>query len=217
VSWGNTSSDSGAANSRQGLNMKQLGTLGGSGYINGLSAKVTVLDAAAEDCAANSTASSQARAHLIGFFFNDGAGGVGNATGNILASLNVQKDNDGVNRIYAHLNRCTATDCATSAPVTLAGNPVTFTTTWSPNAPLTLKLVWDQVNGKFKFIVTDPVTLATEVQKIVYLGTVTDAGPPTNFDFKAVRVQNNVENCTAARKMSKMDALFDNVKVKRVP
>ena len=217
VSWGNTSSDSGVVVSRQGLNMKQLGTLGGSGFVNGLSARVTVLDADAQDCPGNSSDVSRARAHLIGWFFNDGAGGPGNATGNILAALHVQKDNDGVNRIEADLYRCPNPDCIGGLLIPLSGNPATFATTWSPNVALNLKLVWDQANGRFKFTVTDPLTLDAEVQIITYAGTVTDAGPPTSFDFKAVRVQNYVENCTAARKMSKMDAVFDNIKVKRVP
>lgn len=65
---------------------------------------------------------------------------------------------------------------------------VTLSTTWSPNAPLNLKLIWDNVNGKFKFKVTNPATLATETKSIVYIGTaVTNAGPPTSFDF--VKVQ----------------------------
>ena len=59
--------------------------------------------------------------------------------------------------------------------------------------------------------------MTTETKNIVYLGTVTDAGPPTFNDTKQVRLQNFAENCIAARKRTFMDALFDNVKVERMP
>jgi hypothetical protein len=217
VSWGSASSNTGSVQSRQGLSIRQLGTPGGSGFITGLSANVTVLGANAQNCGANTSASSQGRAQIFGFFFNDGTGGPTSNVGNILARIQLEKENNGTNQIVAFLSRCTNADCSNADVIAMPGNPVTFTTTWSTNAPVNLKLVWDEANGRFKFTATDLGTAASEVQNIVYAGTVTDAGPPTFNDTKQVRLQNFVENCTAVRKRTLMDAVFDNVRVQRVP
>src|SRR5262249_50060563 len=116
------------------------------------------------------------------------------------------------------LSRCTADDCTTADAIALSGNPVTFDTTWSIGTSLVLKLLWDAANGKFKFQVVEPSTaIVLEAKNIVYSPTVTNVGPPTSFDFKSVRLQNFVENCTAARQRTMMDVNFDNVKLKRVP
>jgi len=219
VSWGGTAGDSGSIGSRQGLSIRQLGTLGGSGFITGLSAKITVLNAEAEDCAGNPETAAPAltRASIFGSFFNDGSGSPTSAIGNIVPFLQLQQDKVGSRSIVAFLLRCNVDSCSTATVIALAGNPVTFTTTWSANTPLNLKIIWDDVNGKFKFKVTNPATAATETKSIVYQGSVTNAGPPTSFDTKQVRVQNTAENCTAGRKRAFMDALFDNVKVQRLP
>jgi hypothetical protein len=219
VSWGGNASDSGSVTSRQGLFVRQLGTLGGPGFITGLKAKVTVLDAEAQDCPGNpeTAAPSRARAQLLGFFFNDGTGGAGDASGNILGGIQMQKGSDGVNRIAAFVQRCANAGCGSATNIAVAGNPVVFTAGWSPGAPMILKMVWDSVNGKFDFTATNPATLAQESHAVIYQGTVTNAGPPTSFDHKSVRVQNTVENCTAGRKSAVMDALFDNVRIQRAP
>src|SRR5882724_9796873 len=104
VLWGGTTSDSGSVDHRVGLSIKQLGTLGGSGFITGVKAKVTVLDAEVQDCAANTTGFSQTRFPIQGFFFNDG-------TGDIIGFLNIHRDADGVNRISANLTRCSGGTC----------------------------------------------------------------------------------------------------------
>ncbi len=219
VSWGGTASDTGSIGSRQGLNIRQLGTLGGSGFITGLSAQVTVLNAEAGDCTGNpeTAAPALARAQILGFFFNDGSGSSTSTIGNILPFLQLQEDKNGIRSIVAFLVRCNVDNCSSASLIALTGNPVPFTTTWSPNTPVNLKMIWDSVNGNFKFKVTNLATLATETKNIVYQGSVTNAGPPTFFDSKQVRVQNTAENCTASRKRTLMDALFDKVKVQRLP
>ena len=217
VSWGNTSTDSDSVQSRQGLSFKQLGTLGGSGFITGVSFNVTVLGAKAQNCPANSNALSQARAQFFGFFFNDGTGGPSSSVGNIIARVHLEKENNGDNRIVAFLSRCTSADCANTEVIALPGNPVTFTSAWHINAPVNLQLLWQKAKGTFKFVATDLGTGASEVQKIVYTGLVTDAGPPTLNDFKTVRLQNFVENCTAVRKQAFMDVVFDDIQVQRTP
>ena len=219
VSWGNDTSNSGSTTSRQGLQFRQLGTLGGSGSIIGVKVKVTVLDAVVEDCAANpATGSSiRARAQVIGWFFNDGSStGASDDTGNVTAGVQLSKEADGSNLIQPFLQKCTNASCSTVDFLPAVTQPA-FAMAWSPNTPLILKMRWDRVNGKFKFLARDQATQASETVIIDYLGIVTDAGAPVNGDFKNLRVQNSVKNCTGARKQVSMNALFDNVNVQRAP
>ena len=219
TSWGNDLSNSGSTTSRQGLQFRHLGTTGGSQSIIGIKIKLTVLDAVVEDCAANpATGSSiRARAQVIGWFFNDGSStGASDDTGNIIAGLQLSKEADGTNLIQPFLQKCTNASCGTVDFLPAVAQPA-FAMTWSPNTPLILKLRWDRVNGKFKFLVRDQGTQAAENVVIDYLGIVNDAGAPVNGDFKNLRVQNSVKNCSGARKQVFMDALFDNVNVQRAP
>jgi hypothetical protein len=216
VSRGENTSDTGSVTSRQGLQLRQVGTLGGSGFIIGMKARMTVLDATVQDCVANPLTGGaiRARAMLLGWFFNDGtSSGPTDDTGNIIAGIQLAKEADGSNQIQTFVQRCTNASCGTVANI---GGPV-LTTTWSPDMPLIAKVVWDQANGKFTFAVTDPVTLAVESAEVVYQGVVADAGPPANGDFHQVRVQNSVKNCSIGRKEVSMDALFNAVKVLRAP
>jgi hypothetical protein len=220
TSWGTSDSNSGFVVSRQRLAIKQLGTLGGTGFITGMSARVTPLAVDVQDCPTNSDGGSttfnslRARAEIIGWFFNDGSGGASDRTGNILASLKLYRGADGVNRIGADVTRCTDAACsATAAAVPGA----TFSTLWVLGTPLDVTLAWEQASGKFTFTVANPATLATESKDVVYLGTVTDAGPPTVGGFNSLNVLNTVKNCSPVRKRVLMDALFDNVQVRRQP
>src|SRR6266498_1068299 len=53
VSYGGTASDTGGVFAGQGLNMKDLGVPGGTGFITAIKAQVTIVAAEAEPCAAN--------------------------------------------------------------------------------------------------------------------------------------------------------------------
>jgi len=220
VAWGNDTSDTGSVVTRQGLNIRQLGTLGGSGSITGFKAKVTVHDADVQDCPTNPETSAPAtgQAQLIGALFNDGTGPGGvDPTGDILAIIELRKNRNGTNTIFAAVTRVPSSSSPGSIAIAVAGNPATFGTSWTLDTPVVLKMVWDQVNGKVKFQVIDPVTaLVVESANVVYQGTVTQAGPPIS-DFKSVRLRNTAENCNADRKRTLMDAFFDNVSVKRAP
>ena len=220
VSWGDDATNTGSVRSRNGVNVTQLGTPGGSGFITGLKAKVTVVGADTQDCPTNpeTAAPSLGRAQLIGAFFNDGSsGGAGDRTGDIIAVFELQRRKDGTNRIVATVNRCPNSGCTPgSNPIAVTGNPAALTTTWDANTPLTLKMVWNQAGGKFAFTVTNPVTLATETVATTYTPTITQGGPPVS-DIKSVRLLNDVENCSGDRKSVSMDALFDNVNFRRVP
>jgi hypothetical protein len=221
VSWGDSTSDSGSVTSRQGLQVRQVGTLGGSGFITGMKARVTVLDAVVQDCPANpaTLGSIRARAQVVGWFFNDTTAtpSATDRSGNIIAGVQLTKEADGANQIQPFVQRCSDAACnvVTNPPVTGAGT--ILTTTWSPDTPLIVKVVWNQANQKFTFAVTDPATLAVETLDMVYQGVLTVMGPPTVGDFHQVRVQNSVKNCSTGRKQVATDALFDAIKVLRQP
>ena len=219
VSWGNSTSDSGSTTSRTGLQFRQLGTLGGTGSIVAMKAKVTVLDALVQDCPANPDTGGaiRARAQVIGWFFNDGtSSGATDDTGNVLAGIQLAREADGSNQIQPFVQRCTTANC--SSVITPPGVVVPgFTKTWAPNVPLVVKILWDRAAGKFTFKVTDPATAATETHSVVYQGIVTDAAAPANGDFKMLRLQNSVKNCSTGRKQVLMHALFDAIGVQRQP
>lgn len=216
TSWGGDSSDSGSVVSRQRLNIRQLGTLGGSGFITGMRALVTVVDVDVQDCAANSSNASRALAQVLGWFFNDGtSGGPGDATGNVIAGLQLIQGADGIKRISPLLQRCLDPACNNGSSNAVVPTP--FDTLWALNTPLILEFTWEPGDSKFTYTVTNPVTLATESHDFVYQGTFANTGPPTLGGFDALDVRHNVENCTTARKRLLIDALFDNVQVQRQP
>jgi len=222
VGWGDNTSNMGSFVTRQGLNIVQLGTYGTSGYINGLKAKVTVLETDVQHCLTSqeSNAPALAQAQLIATFFNDGTSpAAGDTTGDILGIIELRQNKNGARSVFATVNRIPSNGAPSSTPIAVGGNPVTFNTPWSLNKPLVLQMKWDQVGGKIKFVVTDPdpANPSTETVNVTYLGSqVVEAGPPIT-DFKSVRVRNTAENCAPDRKRTMMDATFDNINVKRVP
>jgi hypothetical protein len=220
VSYGNNTSDTGTAGRRQGLSMRDLGTIGGSRFIIGMKAVATVLDAEIQDCPTNpDSTSARARAQLIGSYFNDNTGpGADDATGDIAVQFQLQKDPD-ANRITATLLRCApvpaSQSCAQASTFAMPGNPVTFDLQWSVNTPVILKLAWQKAAHRFKLQATSAGVLETKF--IDYTGHLDDSTALRGFDFKQVRVNNTADNCLNARKRALMDVLFDNVKVKRDP
>lgn len=219
TSWGGDSSNSGFVSTRERLSIKQVGTLGGSGFITGMRARITVQNVDVQDCPTNSDSgnstfnSLRARAEILGWFFNDGSGSANDRTGNVLAIIKLHRGAEG-NRISADVTRCLDAACATTTP---AVPGVTLSTQWNLNTPLVLQLVWNQGAGKFTFTATNPATLVTESRDVVYQGTVTNAGPPTVGGFNALNVGNSVKNCDGARKRVLLDALFDDVQLQRQP
>ena len=99
TSWGSAASDSGSILSRQGLNITQRGTPGGSGSITGLKARVAIVNARAQDCPSNLETSAPSRrdTQVIGAFFNDGTStGPSDRTGDIIAVFVLEKAPGGV-------------------------------------------------------------------------------------------------------------------------
>jgi hypothetical protein len=208
VSYGANTSDTGSPSSGQGLNMRQLGVPGGTGFITGIKARVTVLDAVAQGCLANSNPQNTSpRVQLNGSFFNDGSStGVNDRTGDIHVFLIIVKDASGANRIIAGIQRCQNASCN---PIANLGG-TQFATTWAVNVPVTVKLLWQKDQGMFRFVANG------EVKDIFYPVGITEGGPPV-LDSKQVWLLNFVENCTEGRKKGSIDALIDDVQVRRQP
>lgn len=205
-SYGGTGSDSGAPGTRQGLAVRQL-----TPFITGLEARVTVLGAAAQDCAANLSGGA-AQARLIGSFFNDDTSPdpVTNAIGNVLGIFALSRITDQTQAIAANLARCTTADCAV-AEILPGTSVVTFAMPWSTFRPVVMRMSWDQAGHFVRFVASTGG--ATETHDIAYPQS--DVDPPAGFDFKQVRVQNFTENCTTGRRRNHIDALIDDVKVQR--
>lgn len=145
---------------------------------------------------------------MSGVFFNDGAStGPTDRTGDVSAYLILLKDAAGNNRIHPGVQRCGNAACT---PIENIGGGQ-FTTTWALDTPLTVKLLWEQAEAKFRYVVNG------ETKEIPYPAGMTVAGPPKGNELKRIWLLNLTENCTEARKKAKMEALFDNVQVRRLP
>ena len=102
---------------------------------------------------------------------------------------------------------------SSAASTTLCNNTttigfITFAATWVKNKTYTLTLFWDATNKQIVGTVSGLPRKAQEVQTISY-GALTDTDPP-GFDFKDLRVQTLVANCTAGSKMARFKATFDD-------
>jgi len=175
--------------------------------ITAMQASVTVRQAMAQDCPAN-TAVSRARAQLIGAFFNDGTSpGAGNRIGDILAGIQKEQSHDGF-LIRAFINRCTDSGCGSSSS---AVPSQTFPTPWQIGRADTLLVQWDPANNRFLYEV-NPGTSREESLTLTY--PLSDGLPPVT-NFKNIRASNNGANCMPPGVRTKvvMDARFDNVKL----
>ena len=216
VSYGNATTDTDVVTTRQQLDVKQLGTPGGSGFITSMKVTVTILDAEVQDCAANTGSPPQARAQMNGLLFHSGTGGgPSDLTGSVGFSFHVRKDIAApTNKIVALLFQCTAANC--SSNTVLASHE--FATHWSLNTPVVIRATWQSASHSVRFEV-NPGAAGAETFDMDYTATsvgTDDTDPPTG-DFKTLRVQNIVQNCSGARKRGFIDALFDKVTFKRKP
>jgi hypothetical protein len=199
TSYGETNSDIGfppnGGNQRLRIN--------NPGAVTAMQANVTVTSATVEGCPANPDR-TRVRAQLHGVFFNDGSStGAGDQTGDVRAIIEKRRASPAANTIRAIVNRCIDPGCDNNE--TLAS--FVFVTGWTLGVGDTLELGWEPDNDQFLFAV-NPGTAGEETVALAY--TVSDANPPV-FDFKHLRVQNNVANCTEARKSASVTALFDDV------
>jgi hypothetical protein len=144
---------------------------------------------------------------LNGSFFNDGSGTApDDRTGDILARIEKRQDSSEGNTIRALILRCD--DAACDATSTLDSH--VFTSKWKLRSRDTLKLQWDPQNDQFIFEL-NPGTKNPENATLSYSG-IPDNSPPV-VEFRELRVQNQVANCTAGRKRGSVTGLFDNIMV----
>ena len=201
---GETYANSGSQSGRFGVEVRD------GGAVTAMQAKVTVKNAVAEACTANSSATSRARAQLFGFFFNDGSSsGLGDGTGDISAGIQLQRDSKSGDQIIAFVNRCDDFGCTLVSSVT---SSVTFTASWTINQPVTLQIVWDSANHRFRFKAI-PNTGAAEAKDISYAGLLPGTAPSRRVDDKRLVASNSVANCVAGRREASMEVLFDTVKL----
>ena len=155
-------------------------------------------------CAANPTPSVSS-VELVGTFFNDGSVGPGR-TGDIAAVFRLSRaSNSAVNRIEAFMYRC---ENGCFIPANVEDSRV-FAATWTLNVARTLRMEWDATANEFRFTV-DPGAASQEIQTIPYA--FSDSDPLKGFDFKALRIENVVADCTTApRKRGTITGRYDNV------
>ncbi|MFZ2988116.1 hypothetical protein [Ideonella sp.] len=170
-----------------------------------LRAVITATEAASiQGCAAN-TSSSNARARIIGAYFNVRAGGPvpGDATGDILAQAYLIRYSDttdaaGVVQVGGNIVQCNNSDCSSSSLIT----SVSMGTTTVGTA-VGLQIDWDKKNSQFLF--TRGKEAAVPASYLGLKHTVAPARP-----FNNVSIRTAVANCMGSpRVKAGMAASFD--------
>jgi hypothetical protein len=211
TSYGKTASNAG---SRGGASNRLR--LNDPADLTQLRARVTVQQAGAQPCAANTTASSRARVRFIAAFFNNGSSsGPNDQSGDVQATLQMVLDSGHgatpSSRVFElDVIRCTNPNCSTA---TSLAPTVTFAHTWTTGQAVRIALVWDKPNHQIVGIVNRGLS-SQEVQSVSYLPVSDGCSPapctPPGGDLKELSVTTLEANCTAARRMSQITALFDN-------
>jgi hypothetical protein len=204
---GGTSSDDGnTGDGRNSLRVNHAALADLDPRIRVLQSQVTILDAHAEDCAANTTGGGRARAQLLMFLFNDGtgSGAAGDFTGDILAGISLERHAVLGDRIVAFVNRCDVPNCAFSQNL----SALVFDRPWELNVPEVVTVRWQPASDQVLFTVNNGA--GPEQHALEY--TQDDGAPPQLF-LNDLRVANTVENCTAGPVRASIDARFDRVKL----
>jgi hypothetical protein len=166
--------------------------------------KITPIAAVAENCALN-TSETRARAHVLGFLFNDGTS---NATetdlnGDILAGVNLERNSKLGDRIVAFIARCDQAQCGDAQTLKV----VIFAHRWAVNRPELVTVRWRKATKDFQFVV------GTETRVLTYGDILPfDRELPKNFFFP-IGIQNTVANCGSERLEAFFDAHFDDVRI----
>ena len=170
-------------------------------------ATVTGLETAA--CPPN-PAIADARARIIGSFFNVGTPTPGSQVNDVIAQVRVFRasnsaDAPGLLRVQGILSLCTTADCAAATTV---GNVVELGTV-AVGTPVTLELQWDQGGKAFTFSRDGGASIGTVGYAFP------DTTPPSSL-FRQLSTRVNVPNCQSAPAVSGLvDVRFDNVFVNR--
>jgi hypothetical protein len=198
TSYGTTSSNSGQA----GFASTRL-RLNNPAGLTVMVVQVTGTQATAQACAAN-TSSSEARARLLGAFFNDGSStGPNDRKGDVLAEMQMILDSKDGQIFDLTVFRCLDSQCAFTSVL----GSIQFATHWTIGQKRMIVLAWDKPNKRFLGFV-DFQQPNQEMQNVSY-GALPDANPPV-FDLKGLTITTVMANCTAGRTKSQMTALFDN-------
>ncbi len=176
--------------------------------ITAIKATVTVSALEANACPSNATP-GDARARIIGGFFNTATPTAGSQLNDVIAQVRILRasnstDPAGLLRIQGVLSLCTSADCNNAVTI---GNVVDLGTVMV-GTPATVSLQWDKP-GKTFYFGREGATTGT----VAYAES--DASPPS-LAFRQVSTRVNVPMCQSAPRVSSMvDALFDNVFVNR--
>jgi hypothetical protein len=199
--WPVTTSDIGAIFSNWSDNFANPGA------ITAIRTRVNVRALEVSTCASN-PAFSQARARIVGGFFNAGNPVPGTQIDDVTAQLRLNRasnsaDPAGVLRVQGLLSRCTNNDCSTTIVI---GNVVELGTV-SLGQPTVIEMRWDKPGKTFHFA----------RDRGAYAGTVayaeSDALPPSNL-FRQLSTRVDLPNCQSAPRAAAMvDVRFDNVQV----
>ena len=102
--------------------------------------------------------------------------------------------------------RCDNVDC--SVIHSLPGSPVVFVASpWAIGQTVPSALVWDKPHQQIVGLVN--LGLPSQEAQVVSYGALSDVDPPAG-DLKEIMVTTVEANCTAARTMSQITAVFDN-------
>jgi hypothetical protein len=176
--------------------------------VTDLRARVTVTGIEANACPTNTSAVTDARARIVGSFFNVGSPTPGSMFGDAIAQVRLLRtsnstDPEGVLQVQGILSVCTNPDCAFAMTV---GNVVDLGTV-TVGTPTTVRMRWDQPGKTFHF----------ERDAGKYRGTVAYSesdSNPASATFRQLSTRVNVQACLTAPRVSAMvDARFDNVAV----
>ena len=178
--------------------------------ITAMRAKVTVNAIEADACPDVGAAPAQARARLVGGFFNTiqpGGLGNGSAVGDVIGQIYLRRTSDstdpaGILQIQAFATVCGDAACLTG-PI-INDQTVDFGTIKVGHSTV-LQMEWDSASGSFYFSRD-----GANVTQVSYAGVVTDAGVPSNA-FRQLSTRLQVPNCSSVRVSNMIDASFDDV------
>jgi len=204
VGYGDTGSNAGRQTGSFGLGLKP------SGSLTGLQAELTVTNVMAQTCAANAE-STQARAQLVGFFFNDGSGSQrqkGDLTGDVVAVLEKVADSRDGNLIRAIVLRCMSWTCSQGQTI----KALLFKRKWTLSQPDVLRIEWERLDSQFVFSV-NPGAEGEESRRIAYDPALRPR-PPSQRQLQRIRVRHHGANCQAGRRAALMTVAVDDVYVR---
>jgi hypothetical protein len=204
VGYGDTGSNAGRQTGSFGLGLKP------SGSLTGLQAELTVTNVMAQTCVANAE-STQARAQLVGFFFNDGSGSQrpkGDLRGEVVAVLEKVADSRDGRFIRAIVLRCTSWTCTTGETI----KALLFKRTWELGEPDILRMAWEPSNSEFVFSI-NPGAEGEETRRIAYGPALRPRQPP-QFQLQRIRLRHHGANCQAGRRGALLHVAVDDVYVR---